>query len=120
MHNVKHCLKWMGCTFAVAFTGWLIGNVVPGFEGLLSVIGALFVPLLALFAPSWMWYLDNGSPERRGFKWWLAAIAVASIVVLGIFLMASGMYGSVTAEKSVADSIPGWKPFSSAGKSDSP
>lgn len=91
-----HWIVWFSCTFGSALVAYIIASAIPIFGSLVSLIGALFVTVLAFEAMACMWLYDNWKGDNRGTKRWMAMVFWSSlVVVLGTFLTISGTYGSI-------------------------
>ncbi|GAA5824563.1 hypothetical protein JCM11251_000477 [Rhodosporidiobolus azoricus] len=117
-----HWLTWLGCTFFCLVISYIIASVIPAFNGLVGLIGALFGTLLCLHSVSIMWFFDNWhrrtDPERNGWRFKLLVLFNSLIILVGSFIMVAGTYGSVIAIKDEYDTNAG-KPFSCADNSNS-
>ncbi|OJJ06517.1 hypothetical protein ASPVEDRAFT_327633 [Aspergillus versicolor CBS 583.65] len=92
-----HWITWLGCTFAVTISSYLIASGIPIFSDLVSLIGALLGTLMAIQPMGCMWLYDNwrSGKDQPTVKWSLLVIWNVYIVVIGSFLMVAGTYGAV-------------------------
>ncbi|KAL4796018.1 hypothetical protein BDV19DRAFT_378484 [Aspergillus venezuelensis] len=74
-----HWLTWLGCTFGITLIAWIIASTIPVFDSLVSLIGALLGPVMCVQPMGAMWLYDN----------------CVFLIILGIFLMVAGTYGSI-------------------------
>lgn len=89
-------LKWLGYTLAFTIAEYIIANVIPVFNELVSLIGAILGPLLILHLTGAMWIYDNWSREQKGPSWFVGAILSISAITVGTVLLGLGSYGSGT------------------------
>jgi len=97
-NTAKHWITWLGCTFSITLAAYIIASAIPGFGGLISLIGALLGTLMCFQPMGCMWLYDNwhkGKKEGRSVKWILMVIWASFVVIIGTFLMIAGTYGSI-------------------------
>lgn len=96
-NSFTHWGTWLGCTFSVAISSYLIASGIPIFNGLVSLIGALFNSLLAMQPAGAQWLYDNWKqePRNRNFKWMLLAFWSIFLIIGGTFITIAGTYGAV-------------------------
>ncbi|KAF6831214.1 amino acid transporter [Colletotrichum plurivorum] len=120
-NTAKHWITWLGCTFSIAVIAYLIASSIPVFDGLVSLVGALFGTLLSFQPMGCMWLYDNwsaGKLERR--PRWIAMVCFSVFVVVsGFFLMIAGAYGSVVGIMETYKESGGSVAFSCADNSNS-
>ncbi|GKT87429.1 amino acid transporter [Colletotrichum tofieldiae] len=96
-NTVKHWGIWLGCTFGITVIAYIIASSIPVFDGLVSLVGALFGTLLSFQPMGCMWLYDHwteGKLEKR--PRWIAMVCFSVFVVVsGFFLMIAGAYGSI-------------------------
>uniref|UniRef100_L2G2Y0 Amino acid permease n=1 Tax=Colletotrichum fructicola (strain Nara gc5) TaxID=1213859 RepID=L2G2Y0_COLFN len=63
-NTAKHWITWLGCTFSVAVIAYIIASSIPVFDGLVSLVGALFGTLLSFQPMGCMWLYDNWSAGK--------------------------------------------------------
>ncbi|KAL4882845.1 transmembrane amino acid transporter protein-domain-containing protein [Aspergillus karnatakaensis] len=118
-NTAKHWLTWLACTSGITLIAWVIASTIPVFDALVSLIGALLGPAICIVPMGCMWLFDNyslrersiatgrdagikshgagtiGKGERSGWMWVFGVAWSVLLVVLGMFLMVAGTYGSV-------------------------
>lgn len=92
-----HWMVWLACTLGITIIGYLIGSGIPVFDGLISLVGALFATFMSFQPMGLMWLHDNfkKSKSERDWKWTLGVTWSMIIIVLGTFIMIGGTYGSI-------------------------
>ncbi|GAA5880486.1 hypothetical protein JCM16303_005399 [Sporobolomyces ruberrimus] len=98
-NTATHWITWLSCVLVCVLFAYVIASAVPGFEGLVGLVGALFGTLFSLQAVSMMWFYDywkdrkDAKKNNLGFK--LLVALNSFIIVAGTFLMVAGTYGSI-------------------------
>ncbi|KAL2812320.1 transmembrane amino acid transporter protein-domain-containing protein [Aspergillus granulosus] len=92
-----HWATWLGCTFAITISSYLIASGIPIFGDLVSLIGALLGTFISFQPMGCMWLFDNwkAGRERPSLKWALLSSWSMILVVLGTFLMVAGTHASI-------------------------
>lgn len=105
-----HWMVWLGCTFGITIIGYLIGSGIPVFDGLISLIGALFATFMSFQPMGLMWLHDNfkRSHSERDWKWWAGVSWSMAMIILGTFIMISGTYGSIVGIINSPDRTAPW------------
>lgn len=95
--NWTHWLTWLGCTFGVTLSAYLIASGIPVFSDLVALIGALLGTLMCFQPYGFMWLYDNWSRGRQQptTRWYLMVAWVIFVIVSGTFIMIAGTYGAV-------------------------
>ena len=88
---------WIGCTFGITVTAYIIASAIPVFEGLVSLVGALLGTFISFQPMPCMWLYDNWSTGKaRPTTWWYLTCSWAFFVIAsGTFLLIAGTYGSI-------------------------
>ncbi|KAJ9220473.1 hypothetical protein DTO169C6_7217 [Paecilomyces variotii] len=96
-NTVVHWTTWLGCTFGIAVTAYIIASAIPVFGSLVSLVGALLGTLMAFQPMGCMWLYDNWSRGKLATdrKWALMVCWSVFVVLSGTFLMVGGTYGSI-------------------------
>ncbi|KAJ9302420.1 hypothetical protein DTO217A2_7413 [Paecilomyces variotii] len=96
-NTVVHWITWLGCTFGIAVTAYIIASAIPVFGSLVSLVGALLGTLMAFQPMGCMWLYDNWSRGKLATdrKWALMVCWSVFVVLSGTFLMVGGAYGSI-------------------------
>lgn len=80
-----HWAAWLGCTGGITLVGYLIGSGIPVFDGLISLIGAVFATLMMFQPMGFMWLYDNWHKDRNAM--WKAGVAWALFnIIMGTFI----------------------------------
>lgn len=91
-----HWISWIGIILGVTIISYIIASAIPVFNSLVSLIGALLGTLQCTIPMGMMWIFDNYRSERRGsFGWNMKLAWSIFIMVIGLYLMVAGTYGSV-------------------------
>ncbi|GAA6046556.1 hypothetical protein JCM3770_006207 [Rhodotorula araucariae] len=100
-HTVKGWLTW----FAVVFVGWvisfIIGEAVPFFSDLLSLISSLFSSWFGYTMWACAWWQMNKGRRTAGPRQTAELVLNGVILVTGLFFFVAGTYASV---QSIIDS----------------
>ncbi|CAM1505934.1 Fc.00g115710.m01.CDS01 [Cosmosporella sp. VM-42] len=94
-NTMIHWVTWLGCTFGITITAYIIASAIPVFGGLVSLVGALLGTLMSFQPMGCMWLYDNWGRNDRNLTWKLMVAWSVFVVVSGMFLMIAGTYGSV-------------------------
>ncbi|GAA5835032.1 hypothetical protein JCM3766R1_002077 [Sporobolomyces carnicolor] len=103
-HRTGHTFLGWGVWIAIVFGGWvisfIIGEAIPFFSDMLSLISSLFDSWFGyiMWACAW-WQMSHG--KRGGFRGITETIANALILITGFFFFGAGTYASV---QSIIDS----------------
>lgn len=86
---------------------YLIASGIPIFDGLVSLIDALFNALLAMQPAGAQWLYDNWKqePANRNAKWMLLVAWSIFLVVAGTFITIAGTYGAVIGIIGIVESL---------------
>ncbi|KAE8377137.1 transmembrane amino acid transporter protein-domain-containing protein [Aspergillus bertholletiae] len=114
-----HWMCWLSCTFGIAVIAYIIASVIPVFDALVSLIGALLGPLMCFQTMGGMWLYDNWGTTTRTKKWYFMAGFSMFVILSGTFLMVAGTYGSVVGIIDTYNSSGGSAAFSCADNSNS-
>lgn len=95
--SLIHWAAWLGCTFGIAVIAYIVASVIPVFNNLVSLVGALLGTLMSFQPMGFMWLYDNWSRGKaeRSMKWTLMVCWCVLVIILGTFLMISGTYGPI-------------------------
>lgn len=96
-NTVIHWASWLGLTGGVALIAYIIASAVPVFDGLISLIGALFGTLMSFQPMGCMWLYDNWHKGKanRTSKWMFMVGWSIFVIVAGTFFMIAGTYGAI-------------------------
>ncbi|GAA5899061.1 hypothetical protein JCM6882_004604 [Rhodosporidiobolus microsporus] len=99
IHRQKHTLKGWGTWFLIVLGGWIIafiiGEAIPFFSDMLSLIACLFSSWFGyiMWAPAW-YQLNRGRITRSAWSI-IEAVLCVGILVAGVFFWSVGTYASV-------------------------
>jgi hypothetical protein len=84
-----HWITWLSCTFGCVVVSYIIGSAIPIFGTLISLIGALLCPAVAIIPLILMWFHDNWEWKN----WRPAALSrrKAVVVVINIVFLLVGL-----------------------------
>ncbi|KAB8079290.1 transmembrane amino acid transporter protein-domain-containing protein [Aspergillus leporis] len=119
-NTLVHWVCWVGCTLSVTAIAYIIASVIPVFDGLVSLIGALLGTLMCFQPMGCMWLYDNWDGRKAKTKrWWFMVCWSIFMIVSGTFLMIAGTYGSVVGIMNTYKETGGSAAFSCADNSNS-
>ncbi|KAF7860680.1 hypothetical protein EAF04_008199 [Stromatinia cepivora] len=120
-NSKTHWIVWLSCTATVIICAYVIASAIPIFGGLISLIGALFGTFFNFQPFGVMWLYDNWSLGKihRSSRWIFMASWSIFVIVIGMFLMVAGTYGSIVAIIASYEKAGGSKPFTCADNSNS-
>ncbi|KAK1147881.1 hypothetical protein N8T08_000396 [Aspergillus melleus] len=116
-----HWATWLGCTFAITVSSYLIASGIPIFGELVSLIGALLGTFLSFQPMGCMWLYDNWKRGRENptVKWALLGVWSIIVIALGSFIMVAGTYGSIVSIVASSKAASGASAWSCADNSNS-
>lgn len=78
---------------------FIIANVIPVFNELVSLVGALLGIFISWQPTACMWFYDNWNRNKRPrtITWKFMVCWSAWVIAIGTFLMVAGTYGSILA-----------------------
>ncbi|KAM0716181.1 hypothetical protein Q7P37_008695 [Cladosporium fusiforme] len=96
-NSKTHWFTWLGCTFGTTLIAYIVASAIPVFDSLVSLIGALLVTLLAVPTTGCMWFYDHWVEGKKSptSKWYMLVAWNGFVVVIGVYLVISGTYGSI-------------------------
>lgn len=120
-NTLVHWATWLGCTFCITITAYIIASGIPVFDDLVSLIGALLGTLMSFQPMGCMWLYDNWTKSKgdRTVKWSCMVCCSIFVVVSGTFLMIAGTYGSVVSIIDSYQATGGWAAWSCIDNSNS-
>ncbi|KAH8728865.1 transmembrane amino acid transporter protein-domain-containing protein [Phaeosphaeriaceae sp. PMI808] len=93
-NTLTHWITWISCTAGCSLVSYIVASAIPGFGGLVSLVGALFGTLMSLQPMGCMWLYDNWRKTKTG-SWYFWAGWSIFMITAGSFLTISGTYGSI-------------------------
>lgn len=88
-------ITWTGLIAAITVCAFIIAEVIPIFEDLLSIMSALFISGFSFYFPALMWFmLIKEGPWYQGRNLWLSILNGLTFLIGAITLVA-GTYASV-------------------------
>ena len=120
-NSFKHWATWLGCTFAITTSSYLIASGIPIFQELVSLIGALLGTFMSFQPMGCMWLYDNwkAGREKPTFRWGFLSAWNILIIVAGTFIMIAGTYASVVNIVASSKAASGSSAWSCADNSNS-
>ncbi|WVR00371.1 hypothetical protein IAU59_007514 [Kwoniella sp. CBS 9459] len=96
-NTAKHYVTWYSCVLGCVLFSYVIASAIPVFDGLASLVGALFGTVLCIQLMGGMWLYDNWQYryEKKTFGYRLALCWSFFSIALGSFLMVAGTYGAI-------------------------
>lgn len=92
----RHWISWFSCTVAVTIVAYLLASAIPIFGSIVSFVGALFAPIVAIVPMGYVWLFDNWRGEaRRKLSIQLQAIWAVFVFLAGAFITVGGTYGAI-------------------------
>jgi len=98
-----HWMSWLGCTGTITAVAYILGNAIPVFSQLLSLVGALLATITCFQPTGLMWLYDNSGwwqaenfsrPTRNWFFYFNFATAML-LIIGGTFVTVGGTYGAI-------------------------
>lgn len=116
-----HWATWLGCTFGITITAYIIASAIPVFDDLVSLVGALLGTMMSFQPMGCMWLYDNWTSGKanKSLRWMLMVCWSVFVVLAGTFLMIAGTYGSVISIKKSYEESGGSAAWSCADNSNS-
>ncbi|WWC70826.1 uncharacterized protein I206_104778 [Kwoniella pini CBS 10737] len=96
-NSPKHYIIWYSCVAGCVLFSYIIASAIPVFDGIASLVGALFGTVLCIQLMAGMWLYDNWhrDPAGRNTLWKCLICWNIFVIGLGSFLMVAGTYGAV-------------------------
>lgn len=94
-NTIVHWSTWLSCTLGVTVIAYIIASAIPIFGPLVSLIGALLGTFLCFLPMGAMWFYDNWHASERNVRWYLGVAWAGFVIVIGLFLMGTGTWGSI-------------------------
>ncbi|GAA5980482.1 hypothetical protein JCM5350_001516 [Sporobolomyces pararoseus] len=104
-HRTGHTFVGWGVWIAIVFGGWvisfIIGEAIPFFSDMLSLISSLFDSWFGYIMWACAWWQMRKESRQSGVKYYTELVANALILLTGFFFFGAGTYASV---QSIIDS----------------
>ncbi|WWC62647.1 uncharacterized protein I303_105244 [Kwoniella dejecticola CBS 10117] len=96
-NSAKHYIVWYSCVLGCVLFSYIIASAIPVFDGIASLVGALFGTVLCIQLMAGMWLYDNWHRDAAGRNtlWKFLICWNLFVIALGSFLMVAGTYGAV-------------------------
>ncbi|KIR32105.1 hypothetical protein I352_05335 [Cryptococcus deuterogattii MMRL2647] len=93
--TVVHWVVWLSCVWSLSFIAFVLGNVVPFYNYIFSLLGSFCWGIMALGLPALSFFYDNPKAYKASLKLKLEAGLNAFILILGTFIWIGGTYASI-------------------------
>lgn len=117
-----HWITWLSTVVGITAIGFIIAEVIPFFNELIGLIGAVFASMycITLWGVVWIWQHDHKRKEGpTSLRYKLLYANAVMMVVLGLFILVGGLYGAIKSIKDLFESGGNGKPFSCSDNSNS-
>ncbi len=105
-NSATHWTVWLSSVFGCIFIAYILASSIPVFGSLISFVGALFSPTMAMGPYSLMWLYDNWRDATVDSRFWKARAGRTLrnklltgyhflVCLVTIFLTVGGTYGSI-------------------------
>ncbi|KAK6908126.1 hypothetical protein I204_06100 [Kwoniella mangroviensis CBS 8886] len=96
-NSTKHYAVWYSCVIGCVLFSYIIASAIPVFDGIASLVGALFGTVLCIQLMAGMWLYDNWEKRTTNKTILYKFLLFWNIfmIALGSFLMVAGTYGAV-------------------------
>lgn len=120
-HSITHWAAWLGCTFGMCLSAYVVASAILIFSSLTSLIGSLFGSLMSFQFMGFMWLYDYWSKVKQNpsIRWIAMSCWVIFVIVVGTFLMIGVTYGSIIGIIDSCHASEGSAAWSCADNSDS-
>ncbi|CAG8938451.1 unnamed protein product [Penicillium salamii] len=86
---------WLAVVTVLTILEFIVAEVIPFFDDLLSLISSLFISGFTFYFPAIMWFMFiRGDSTSKGIKL-LLDVVNACILVIGLIVLGAGTYSSV-------------------------
>lgn len=104
---------WIAIIAALSLFSWLVSEVIPGFNALLGLVGALFNTATTVYGPSVMWFvLVRKGPCFGTRRNTILTLVNGFIIAIGLFVLVAGTYASIKDIVDYYNQVDVGKPFS--------
>ncbi|GAA6007749.1 uncharacterized protein JCM10292_005421 [Rhodotorula paludigena] len=97
--TATHWITWIACVLASVLFSYIIASAIPVFNGLVSLVGAMFGTPFCTSIISVLWFFDHWSlrhnPARNTLSYKIRFALQVFIFVAGIFITIGGSYGAI-------------------------
>ncbi|CED85509.1 Amino acid transporters [Phaffia rhodozyma] len=115
-----HWFTWLGLIVSIIAFCFVIAEVVPFFDELIGLVGAVFASMFSILIPGLMWLYDNHNEKPNGSRTLRNKIIYmisAMMMVVGFALLVLGLYASVENIKNAFAAGSVGSPFTCADNS---
>jgi len=99
VHRLQHTVQGWGVWFIIVFLGWvisfIIGEAVPFFNDLLSLISSLFDSWFGFILWGFAYFELNKGQSYAGPRRLAEVIFNVLIIITGVFFFVAGTYASI-------------------------
>lgn len=105
-NSATHWAVWLGTVFVSVLSAFLIAEGVPTFDGLISLVGAIFGTVMTLQFMACMWFYDEWQYRhvKKTFKYRAIFAFNVWLLLAGSFITVAGTYGAVSG---IIDTVAG-------------
>nr|AOR51671.1 neutral amino acid transporter [Phaffia rhodozyma] len=117
-----HWIVWLSLVAVMSGFSFIISQVIPFFDYLIGLVGAVFATFFCIVVIGFMWLHDNGQKRKEGptsLSYKLLYINSLLMIFLGFALLVMGLYASIDAIKLAFASGNIGSPFACADNSNS-
>jgi hypothetical protein len=95
INTTKGWISWLVLITVITVIAFIIAEVIPFFNDLLSLSSALFITGFTFYFPALMWFmLIREGPWHQGSNLWKSIIN-AVVFVIGVAILIGGTYASI-------------------------
>lgn len=88
-------MTWLGLITALTILEFIVAQVIPFFDDLLSVISSLFISGFTFYFPAIMWFMFIRSNDYSIGKMTLLTVINMCIMLIGLVVLVAGTYSSI-------------------------
>lgn len=88
-------ITWLALITAITIIAFIIAEVIPFFDDLLSISSALFISGFSFYFPALMWFMLIRKGSMFESKNLLLTVVNGAILIMGLLILGAGTYSSV-------------------------
>ncbi|KAL7416385.1 transmembrane amino acid transporter [Mrakia frigida] len=113
-----HWITWLGLVAAVVSSSFIIAEVIPFFNDLIGLIGAVFASFFCITIFGIMWLYDNKvNPKAPSLSNKLLYANAIGMICIGMFIMGAGLWATIISIQASFTAGTIGSPFSCADNS---